>query len=84
MKKITTSKFALSGLKQDSAPKPNRQVLENTWVEPKIDLPSPILKNGIEHCKVDSHLPNMDLSMKCSSPIVSPGGSSHALNNDGN
>lgn len=72
-------------LKQDSVSKPNRQVLENTWVEPKMDMPSPILKNGVEHCEIDRHLPpNTDLSMKCSSPIISPIGSSHALNNDGN
>ncbi|XP_029174878.1 uncharacterized protein LOC114943427 [Nylanderia fulva] len=67
-------------LKQDSAPKP--RVLENTWVEEKTDLPSPILKNGVEYGEIRKHSLNSD--MKCSSPIVSPTGSSHALNNDGN
>lgn len=71
-------------LKHDSAPKPNRQVLQNTWVEAKMDLPSPISKNGGEYSEIDKHLPNVDLSMKCSSPLISPTGSSHALNNDGN
>ncbi|XP_071645141.1 uncharacterized protein [Temnothorax longispinosus] len=71
-------------LKQDSAPKLCRQVLENTWVEAKTDLPSPILKNGVEHCEIDRRSQNTDLSMKCSSPIISPSGSSHALNNEGN
>jgi len=77
-------KFASLGLKQDSAPKPNTQVLENTWVEAKMNLPSPISKNGIEEYReIDRHL-NTDLSMKCSSPLISPTGSSLALNNDGN
>ncbi|XP_011175509.1 uncharacterized protein LOC105207644 [Solenopsis invicta] len=68
-------------LQQDSAP---RHVLENTWIEEKINLPSPILKNGLEYSEGNGHSQNTDLSMKCSSPIVSPTGSSHALNNDGN
>ncbi|EZA60848.1 uncharacterized protein LOC105287818 isoform X2 [Ooceraea biroi] len=71
-------------LKQDSAVKPNIRVLENTWVEAKTDLPSPILKNGVGYNEMDRHaMLNTDLSMKCSSPIISPMGSSHALNNDG-
>ncbi|EGI63107.1 PREDICTED: uncharacterized protein LOC105148476 [Acromyrmex echinatior] len=70
-------------LKQDLSPKPNRQVLENTWIAEKKDLPSPILKNGVQHNEIDEHLLNNDLSMKSSSPIISPTGSSHALN-DGN
>ncbi|XP_014484064.1 PREDICTED: uncharacterized protein LOC106749277 [Dinoponera quadriceps] len=69
-------------LKQDSPPK---RLLENTWVEPKTDLPSPILKNGIEHGEIDTHpLLNTVVNMKCSSPLISPTGSSHVLNNDGN
>ncbi|KMR04791.1 ras guanine nucleotide exchange factor e-like protein [Lasius niger] len=71
-------------LKQDSTPKPHIRVLENTWVEAKTDMPSPILKNGVEYDEIDRHSLNNDLRMKCSSPIVSPTGSSHALNNDGN
>ncbi|EFN89823.1 hypothetical protein EAI_14013 [Harpegnathos saltator] len=71
-------------LKQDSAPKPHKQILENTWVETKTDLPSPILKNGIEYGEADTHSLNADVNMKCSSPLLSPTGSSHALNNDGN
>ncbi|XP_029664435.1 uncharacterized protein LOC115236253 [Formica exsecta] len=71
-------------LKQDSAPKPHIRVLENTWVEVKTDLPSPILKNGVEYGEIDRHSQNTDLKMKCSSPIMSPTGPSHALNNDGN
>lgn len=47
-------------------------------------MPSPILKNGLEYSEGNGHSQNTDLSMKCSSPIVSPTGSSHALNNDGN
>ncbi|XP_072747430.1 uncharacterized protein [Anoplolepis gracilipes] len=70
-------------LKQDSAPKPHIRVLENTWVETKTDLPSPILKNGLGY-EINRHSQNIDLSMKCSSPLMSPTGSSHALNNDGN
>ncbi|XP_011865017.1 PREDICTED: uncharacterized protein LOC105560473 isoform X2 [Vollenhovia emeryi] len=70
-------------LKQDSAPKPDRQVLENTWVEARTDLPSPIMKNGVEHCEANRRLLNVNSSMKCSSPIISPAESSHALNNDG-
>ncbi|KYM93448.1 PREDICTED: uncharacterized protein LOC108782035 [Cyphomyrmex costatus] len=70
-------------LKQDSSVKPYRQVLENTWVEAKKDLPSPISKNGVQHSEIDNHSLNNDLSMKSSSPIMSPIGSSHALN-DGN
>ncbi|XP_018339737.1 PREDICTED: uncharacterized protein LOC108747023 isoform X2 [Trachymyrmex septentrionalis] len=70
-------------LKQDLSPKLNRQVLENMWVAEKKDLPSPILKNGVQHNEIDEHLLNNDLSMKSSSPIISPTGSSHALN-DGN
>ncbi|XP_011883026.1 PREDICTED: uncharacterized protein LOC105570443 isoform X2 [Vollenhovia emeryi] len=73
-------------LKQDSAPKPDRQVLENTWVEaeiPRTDLPSPIMKNGVEHCEANRLLLYMNSSMQCSSPINSPAESSHALNNDG-
>ncbi|KAL0101507.1 hypothetical protein PUN28_018970 [Cardiocondyla obscurior] len=70
-------------LQQDLAPKPNRQVLENTWVEAKTDLPSPILKNGVESCKISKPLLGHDLSMKCSSPLISPTGSSHALNSNG-
>ncbi|GAB1865081.1 hypothetical protein CAJAP_06160 [Camponotus japonicus] len=70
-------------LQQDSAPKPHIRVLENTWVEAKTDLPSPILKNGVEYDEIDKHSQNIDLRMKCSSPF-SPTGSSHALNNDGN
>ncbi|KYM92377.1 hypothetical protein ALC53_00832 [Atta colombica] len=70
-------------LKQDLSPKLNRQVLENTWIAEKKDLPSPILKNGVQHNEIDEHLLNNDLSMKSSSPIISPTGSSHALN-DGN
>lgn len=70
-------------LEQDSAPKPHIRVLENTWVEAK-NLPSPILKNGVEYDEIDRHSQNIDLRMKCSSPIKSPTGSSHALNNDEN
>lgn len=77
-------KCASAGLKQDSAPKPHIRVLENTWVEAKMDLPSPILKNGVEYDEIDRHSQNTDLKMKCSSPLMSPTGSSHALNNDGN
>lgn len=69
------------GLQQDSAP--HIRVLENTWVEAKTDLPSPILKNGIEYDEIDKHSQNIDLRMKCSSPF-NPTGSSHALNNDEN
>ncbi|XP_032668454.1 uncharacterized protein LOC116842829 isoform X2 [Odontomachus brunneus] len=72
-------------LKQDSAPKPHKRVLENTWVETKINLPSPILKNGIEHGEIDTHsLLSANVNIKCSSPLLSPTGSSHVLNNDGN
>ncbi|KAL6425951.1 hypothetical protein ACFW04_008924 [Cataglyphis niger] len=71
-------------LKQDSAPKPHIRVLENNWVEAKVDLPSPILKNSVEYEEIDRHSQNSDLKMKCSSPLMSPTGSSHALNNDGN
>lgn len=83
MIKIANFKFTSLGLKQDSAPKPHIRVLENTWVEAKTDLPSPILKNGVEYDEIDKHSQNIDLRMKCSSPL-SPIGSSHALNNDGN
>lgn len=49
-----------------------------------MDLPSPILKNGVEYEEIDRHSQNTDLKMKCSSPLMSPTGSSNALNNDGN
>lgn len=84
MSDIANVKFASLGLKQDSTLKPHIRVLENTWVEAKTDMPSPILKNGVEYDEIDRHSLNNDLRMKCSSPIVSPTGSSHALNNDGN
>lgn len=64
-------------------PKLNRRVLENTWIEEKMDLPSPILKNGVEHGETDRHFSNADTSMKCSSPLQCLTVSSHALNNDG-
>lgn len=81
---ILISRVPLLGLKQDSPLKSNRQILENTWVEAKTDLPSPILKNGIEH-EIDTNSPvNDDSAMKCSSPIMNSTGSSHALNNEGN
>lgn len=64
-------------------PKPHKRVLENTWVEAKTDLP--IMKNGIEHGEINTHsLVSAGVNMKCSSPLISPTGSSHALNNDGN
>jgi len=65
-------------------PKLNRRVLENTWIEEKVDLPSPILKNGVGHGETDRHSLNTDTSMKCSSPLTSLTESSHALNKDGN
>ncbi|XP_012219697.2 uncharacterized protein [Linepithema humile] len=71
-------------LKQDVMPKLSRRVLENTWIEEKTDLPSPILKNGVGHGETDRHFLNTDTSMKCSSPLESFTESSHALNNDGN
>lgn len=74
--------FEFLGLKQDVMPKLNRRVLENTWVKEQTDLPSPILKNGIEHGETDRL--SLNTSMKCSSPLESRTESSHELNNDGN
>ncbi|XP_012255732.2 uncharacterized protein LOC105685866 isoform X1 [Athalia rosae] len=60
-------------LKQISTPKPNRRVMENTWVETEKDLPSPILKGASNQRNPDitaSH------TVKTSSPILSPVSSS--------
>lgn len=57
-------------LKQISTPKPNRRVLENNWVEAEKDLPSPILKGGSQE------LQTIGRSVKTSSPLLSPVGSS--------
>ncbi|XP_020277439.1 uncharacterized protein LOC109851617 [Pseudomyrmex gracilis] len=70
-------------LKQDLPPKSDRRVLENTWVEEKANLLSPILKNGVKHSETDRYTLDTDLSMKCSTPI-SPTESHHTLNNEEN
>ncbi|XP_076179473.1 uncharacterized protein LOC143152820 [Ptiloglossa arizonensis] len=71
-------------LKQDATSRLNNRVLENTWVGMKNDLPSPILKNGINGCESNSTSPlSMDFSVKTSSPILSPTRSSQSINTDG-
>ena len=71
-------------LKQDIQPPLNRRVLENTWVDIKKELPSPILKNGIGGCKREPNSPlNMDYSVKTSSPLLSPSRSNQSINSDG-
>lgn len=75
----------LLGLKQDIASPLNKRVLENTWVDTKKNLPSPIVKNGIDECERDSSSPlSMDYTVKTSSPILSPTRSSQSINPDGN
>lgn len=71
-------------MKQDATSRLNNRVLENTWVGMKNDLPSPILKNGINGCESNSTSPlSMDFSVKTSSPILSPTRSSQSINTDG-
>lgn len=72
-------------LKQVSTPKPNRRVLENTWIEAEKNLPSPILKNGVEHSENSCSSPrSVDSAIKTSSPLLSHNGSSQSINITGN
>lgn len=59
----------------------NKRVLENTWIDVKKDLPSPILKNGVDNCDSDSSL-STEFNVTTSSPIESPMRSSQS-NTDG-
>ncbi|XP_043472661.1 uncharacterized protein LOC122505235 [Leptopilina heterotoma] len=70
-------KFIPHGLNPESTPKPNRQILENTWMQSEKDLPSPILKNNIE--SLQSNILS-DNNIKSSSPLLSPCGSSENIN----
>ncbi|XP_051168940.1 putative uncharacterized protein DDB_G0277255 [Leptopilina boulardi] len=65
------------GHKPESTPKPNRQILENTWMQSEKDLPSPILKNNIEGLQSGLLSPN---DIKSSSPLLSPSSSSENIN----
>ncbi|OAD61442.1 hypothetical protein WN48_10145 [Eufriesea mexicana] len=69
-------------LKQDTTSRLDRRVVENTWIDIKKDLPSPILKNGVDNRDSDSPL-SMDFNVKTSSPILSPTRSSQSINTDG-
>lgn len=64
----------------ESTPKPNRQILENTWMQSEKDLPSPILKNNIESLQSNILSHN---NIKSSSPLLSPCGSSENINSLG-
>ncbi|CAK9809548.1 hypothetical protein ANTQUA_LOCUS6067 [Anthophora quadrimaculata] len=68
-------------LKQDAASQLNCRILDNTWVDMKKDLPSPITKNGVDGSERDSPL-SMDY-VKTSSPLLSPTRSSQSINTDG-
>ncbi|KOX77778.1 hypothetical protein WN51_10568 [Melipona quadrifasciata] len=67
-------------LKQDVTSRLNKRVLENTWIDVKKDLPSPILKNGVDNC--DSNSLSTKFNVTTSSPIESPMRSSQS-NTDG-
>lgn len=67
-------------LKQDVTSRLNKRVLENTWIDVKKDLPSPILKNGVDNC--DSNSLSTKINVTTSSPIESPMRSSQS-NTDG-
>ncbi|XP_043259484.1 uncharacterized protein LOC122401430 isoform X1 [Colletes gigas] len=70
-------------LKQDAMPQLNNRVLENNWVDIEKDLPSPIMKNGINSCESNSSSPlSTDSNMKTSSPILSPTRSNQSINTD--
>ncbi|KAK2580115.1 hypothetical protein KPH14_012393 [Odynerus spinipes] len=67
--------------KHESTPKPKKQILHNNWIDELKDLPSPISKNNIEEPKSNlSSLTSMDSTLTASSPIISPTGSSQAIN----
>nr|XP_003703362.1 PREDICTED: uncharacterized protein LOC100879633 isoform X1 [Megachile rotundata] len=70
-------------LKQDTKPQLNRRVLENTWIDAKKDLHSPIVKNGLDGCESDDSPLSIDFTVKTSSPILSPTRSSQSINADG-
>ncbi|XP_053977823.1 uncharacterized protein LOC128875879 [Hylaeus volcanicus] len=71
-------------LKQDATPRLNSRGLENTWIGMHKDLPSPIMKNGINSSESNSTSPSsIDFNVKTSSPILSPTRSSQSINTDG-
>ncbi|XP_076231439.1 uncharacterized protein LOC143177432 [Calliopsis andreniformis] len=71
-------------LKQDAAPQLSKRVLDNTWIDKKRNLSSPILKNGTDAFEIDSSSPqSIDDAVKTSSPILSPTRSSQSINTDG-
>ena len=79
---VLITKIILIGFKPESTPKPNRQILQNTWVQAEKDLPSPILKNHVECPKSNNVSPPNNL--KSSSPLFSPSSSNENINSLGN
>ncbi|XP_046834803.1 uncharacterized protein LOC124431220 isoform X2 [Vespa crabro] len=72
------------GSKHESTPKPKKHILRNNWIDELKDLPSPILKHNVEETESNSSSPlSIDSTVKTSSPIISPTGSSQAINTNG-
>nr|XP_050868351.1 putative uncharacterized protein DDB_G0277255 [Vespula vulgaris] len=72
------------GSKRESTPKPKKQILRNNWIDELKDLPSPISKNNVEEIESNSSSPlSIDSTVKTSSPIISPTGSSQTINSNG-
>lgn len=67
--------------KHESTPKPKKQILRNNWIDDLKDLPSPISRNHIEEPESNSSSPiSIDSTVKTSSPLISPTGSSQTIN----
>ncbi|XP_015119222.1 uncharacterized protein LOC107042619 [Diachasma alloeum] len=60
-------------LSQESTPKADRKILDNTWIASGTDLPSPILKNNEILDNQVTCSDNLDTVIQTSSPLISPG-----------
>ncbi|KAI4477901.1 hypothetical protein M0804_012381 [Polistes exclamans] len=84
MEQLSQIVYMQEGTKHQSTPKPKKNILRNNWVDDLKDLPSPISKNHVEETESNSSSPlSIDSTVKTSSPIISPTGSSQAINNNG-
>ncbi|XP_011296769.1 uncharacterized protein [Fopius arisanus] len=72
------TRIQVEKLNQESTPKADRRILENTWITSGKDLPSPILKNNeIPDKQINSN--DTDAVIQTSSPLLSPAESLQSL-----
>ncbi|XP_015185006.1 PREDICTED: uncharacterized protein LOC107070948 isoform X2 [Polistes dominula] len=83
MEQLSQIVYMQEGTKNLATCTPKKQILRNNWIDDTKDLPSPILKNHVEETENNSISPlSIDSTVKTSSPILSPTGSSQAINNN--